>query len=94
MFRDWLLLYAKICSKELQKSQCHCPQCGAQTIDLEHVGDVVSRVAFLSMWCNTCLYGIHGSRVRVPENQPMLSSKEPMETITSRIPEFKEVYPE
>ena len=93
MFRDWLLLYAKICSSELPKAECRCPECGARTVDLQYVGDLNSRIGFLSMWCNTCLHGIHGSRVRVPENETMLSFEDPDETITSRIPNFKQVHP-
>jgi hypothetical protein len=94
MFQDWLMLYAEICSGEQPKSACRCPECGARTVDLEYVGDLSSRIGFLSMWCNTCLHGIHGSRVRVPEKEAMLSFGLPIETIAARIPKFKEIYPE
>jgi hypothetical protein len=93
MFRDWLLQYSKISSSELAKSDCLCPECGARAIDFQYVGDVATRVGYFAMWCNSCLRGIHISRARAPENESMLSFKDPIELITSRIPNYQHVVP-
>jgi hypothetical protein len=94
MFRDWLLLYAKIYNSELPMAACQCPECGAQTIDLQYIGKLDTRRGYFLMWCDTCRRGINGCRVRVPENVEMLSFDVPKEIFTARIPEFKLVDPD
>jgi hypothetical protein len=94
MFLDWIVLYNKISSLELDKSEGLCPECGGQTIDMQFVGDVTKRTGYFSMWCNTCLRGIHISRTRIPKNEVMLSFTDPLGTVTSRIPHFEQILPE
>jgi hypothetical protein len=94
MFRDWILLYNKISNVELAKAEGLCPECGAKTIDMQFVGNLKKRTGYFSMWCDTCLRGIHISRTSIPENVTMLSFDDPLEIITSRIPNFEQVLPE
>ena len=93
MFRDWLVIYKNIRESTVAKSECICPECGANTIDLQYVGDVKERIGYLDMWCATCNRGIHMSRVLIPEGASMISFDDPVEAVSARIPNFAQVVP-
>lgn len=93
MFQDWLTIYKKTRDSTILKSDCICPECGANSIDLQFVGDIRERIGYLDMWCTTCLRGVHISRVLIPEGEPMISFDDPISTMTDRIPDFKQITP-
>lgn len=93
MFQDWLNMYTNIRKSTVTRSECICPECGANSIDHQFVGDVKKRIGYLDMWCTTCNRGIHMSRVLVPEGESMISFDEPVEIVSGRIPNFEQVVP-
>jgi hypothetical protein len=89
-FSRWLKLSADISSNSSHINIAHCcPECQSQAIDFQYVGDIASRVGFLAVWCNSCLNGIHLSRVRVPESAVLMAFDDA--SVKERIPAFKQV---
>lgn len=66
-----------------------CPNCGARTLNLAFTGLVRDRVGYASFWCSTCLYGIHLSRVAVPDGVPMESIEVPPHERTRKVPNYR-----
>ena len=69
-----------------------CPSCNSKTLRFQYVGDENSRMGYLDIWCDSCLKGIHLSRVKIPENIKFISFKS-NEEILKKIPNFKLVHP-
>lgn len=93
MFQDWLNLYAIIRKSTVAGSGHICPECGANSIVHQFVGDVKKKIGYVDMWCTTCNRGIHMSRVLVSEGESMISFDVPSEVISDRIPNFEQVVP-
>lgn len=93
MFRDWLVIYKNIREFTVEKSDCICPECGTNAIDLQFVGDVEKKIGYLDMWCTACNRGVHMSRVLIPEGASMISFDDPAEVVSARIPNFEQVIP-
>ncbi|NDI35097.1 hypothetical protein [Chengkuizengella sediminis] len=87
-FSTWLKLSADISSSTWTNFQC--PECQKETVDFQYVGDTETRIGYLEIWCDSCLKGIHISRVRVPESANLLSFED-KNLIGNRIPAFKQV---
>lgn len=85
--RSWFKLAAIIADNLPTVPSLDCPKCGQETIDFQYVGDKKVRRGFLCIWCTTCLHGIHLAGVRIPQQATVLS-KEPVEAVKSRIPNF------
>ena len=88
MYKNWLKLVSNISENENNV----CPNCGSRKIDYQYIGDLATKVGYLDVWCNNCTYGIHVSRVRIPEGVNILSFDD-NEGISKRIPNFKQVIP-
>ncbi|WP_105616651.1 hypothetical protein [Vallitalea okinawensis] len=88
MFKKWLELASLI-----QENQTKiCPVCGENDIDFQYIGDLVTKVGYLDIWCNKCLHGIHISRVKAPEGVNIISF-DAHGDIIKRIPDFKQITP-
>ncbi len=69
-----------------------CPSCQEGLVRTQYVGDLVARIGYLTAWCPLCLRGIHGCRVRIPDDAPDvlpfgLPSEEFSREIRKRLPE-------
>jgi len=93
MFKEWLYLYNKLRTSTSNRADCRCPECGSNTIDYQFVGDLEKRIGYLDIWCATCNYGVHMSRVIIPEGESIISFDDPSEVLTARIPNFVQVTP-
>lgn len=88
-FSLWLKLSADISSNPDKNIAHSCPECQSEAIDFQYVGDITSRVGYLAIWCNSCLNGIHLSRVKVPESADLLAFDD--SKVKERIPVYKQV---
>ncbi|AZM46761.1 hypothetical protein DMB38_13910 [Streptomyces sp. WAC 06738] len=64
---DWLRAYEAAYRSPTPPLQLPCPNCGARALSLlfrEKTSDGVGHVFF---WCGSCRFGIHLSRVDVPD---------------------------
>lgn len=93
MFNEWLKLVKVIGDKSPNADNLICPKCGSNQIDFQYVGDMSKRIGYLDIWCKSCLHGIHISRTKVPANTPIISFNEPIEVVSSRIPNFVQITP-
>jgi len=88
-FSAWLKLSADISGNAKQKPILQCPECRKETIDFQYVGDKETRIGYLDIWCNSCMNGIHISRVRVPVLADLIGFKDA--ELKRRVPDFKQV---
>lgn len=89
-FKLWLNLSAKIQENDIDLI---CPKCNKKDIDHIYVGDINSRLGFMEVWCNSCLHGIHISRVKIPNDMEMLSFEITGNEFDNRVPKFKHITP-
>ncbi|OCL26014.1 hypothetical protein U472_08295 [Orenia metallireducens] len=82
----WIKIELNILNSN-KKNKLICPECGANHIKYQYVGDEKTRIGYLAIWCANCLQGINISRVRVPENENLVSFDS--EKISNIIPKFK-----
>lgn len=68
MFHDWLKLLSKLSKKQYSTEDFVCPECGQKGIKYVYVGDSVTRIGYLPVWCENCNRGIQISRVEIPDN--------------------------
>jgi hypothetical protein len=54
------------------KNPDQCPECRESGIKHKFVGDEITRVCFLAIWCESCNQGIHISRTRAPEDEEII----------------------
>ncbi len=90
LFKKWLELGRSI----NQKQKVACPTCGKLAIQFQYVGDPVTKIGYLDIWCGECLRGIHVSRVQIPGDTPMLDISTTSNEVASHIPNYKQVVPE
>lgn len=92
-FSNWLSLSGEV--TEGQDTQTlACPSCGQHAVDFRFVGRVSDRIGYLDVWCRSCLRGIHISRMKVPQERPMLNLDRPLDRAASGIPSFSQVLPD
>lgn len=90
-WKDWLAAYVRAYELLPDSSPGVCPNCGARTLNLAFTGLVRDRVGYASFWCSTCMFGIHLSRVAVPDDVPMDSVYTPERDRSVTIPNYKVV---
>ena len=87
-FTEWLTIAGKAGSELLA-----CPSCDKKYLDFRFVGNEENRIGYLDVWCKNCLRGIHVSRVKIPQEIPMLNLEGPLDVISKEIPNFTQVTP-
>lgn len=87
-WKDWLAAYVRAYELLPDSSSDACPNCGARTLNLAFTGLVADRVGYASFWCSTCLFGIHLSRVPVPDDAPMDSVYAPERDRNVTVPDY------
>jgi hypothetical protein len=85
MYRDWL----KIISKFDGKEELTCPDCRAMSINYQFVGDCKTMIGHLYLWCNSCLHGIHISRVIIPNGVEVLPFDVSEKILSKKVPKYK-----
>lgn len=70
-WHQWLSAYSRAYDLLPETSDEVCPNCGARSLNLAFTGLPRDRVGYASFWCGTCMFGIHLSRVPVPDDVPM-----------------------
>lgn len=90
-WRQWLSAYSRVYDLLPEPSDEACPNCGAHTLMLAFTGLPRDRVGYASFWCSTCMFGIHLSRVPVPDDVPMDSIYVPESERNVRIPNYRVV---
>jgi hypothetical protein len=92
-FKQWLDLAIVIVDNISNVPALPCPKCKKESIAFQYVGDPQTRVGYLDIWCNSCLHGIHISRVLVPQKASMLPFETQIDEISKYIPNFTQVTP-
>jgi hypothetical protein len=87
-FYDWLRLF----DVEDENSKKECPNCGHAAIHFQYVGDLRVRIGFLDIWCDSCIHGVHISRIRAPEHVSMISFEDGAE-YKRTVPNFIRIEP-
>lgn len=89
-FKLWLNLSVRI---QENKVDLLCPKCNKKDVDYIYVGDINSRIGFMEVWCNSCLHGIHISRVKIPDGSKMFSFDISNSELKKNVPKFKHIVP-
>ena len=92
-FMDWINVSTLLIKENINKPEIKCPECKQPSIDYQYVGDVLSRVGFLDIWCNSCLRGIHVSRTKAPEQLSMISFED-VDEYKNRVPKYTPIEPQ
>jgi hypothetical protein len=77
-YKKWLHIAGNIAGCPQGAKMAVCPHCATYHVGFQYFGDPDSRMGFLRVWCNNCLYGIVVSRVAIPPDAPMHSWRDPM----------------
>ena len=94
IYDRWLDAFIAIKEYPPGHAKVACPNCGQNTVDFQYVGNTATRVGYLDIWCNSCLKGIHLSRIiNIPENEDLIGFDEPPERVRDRIPNFEQIVP-
>jgi transcription elongation factor Elf1 len=89
--RDWVHAYAGIVDALPERAQIPCPHCGHADLRIQFVGDVQTRAGYAVVWCANCNYGLHFSRVQVPEVATMLAFDVTADVLAKAIPTYHQV---
>lgn len=91
-FKEWIKLTAIVTNENVKTTEIRCPECKRLGVDYQYVGDIRLREGFLDIWCNFCLYSIHLSRTKVPEQVNMLPF-DAVEEYKKKVPKFTKIDP-
>ncbi|WP_371365960.1 hypothetical protein SRRS_05210 [Sporomusa rhizae] len=93
MHMAWLKLAKEIVDSVNRNSHVKstCPKCKNHSIDYQYVGNLVTRIGYLNIWCKECHTGIHISRIKIPDNANVISFDTSEEELAKRIPNFMHV---
>lgn len=91
MFKDWINIFKNLHKKA--GSHQNCPNCKKEEIKYQYVGDITSRIGYLSIWCPKCLNGVQLSRVKIPEIEEIIPFEAPESLLQEKIPNFKRIHP-
>lgn len=69
-----------------------CPECGTPGLQHQYVGDPVTKIGYLAIWCPACNHGVHVSRVEIPPGANLLPFGTPQNELDARIPRFNQVW--
>jgi hypothetical protein len=84
MFRKWVQIAGDI----RKYRYIQCPICDNKTIEYLYVGNRLTRIGFLRVWCSVCLKGIHISRVSISNDVNMTDFNDEI-----HIPNFEQIIP-
>lgn len=86
-FNKWIHL-VKYIPNQLNKMEC--PRCNEKNLTYRYIlyGEVRERLGTLDIWCDSCLFGIHISRVGIPEDVDYLTFNLDDNIIKETIPNF------
>ncbi|MGN9810221.1 hypothetical protein ACTMSW_12795 [Micromonospora sp. BQ11] len=88
-FEQWLDAYDVAYRAQPGATDLPCPNCEHRTLRLVFTGPPESTYGYASFWCDTCLEGIHISRVPIPEGVVARSSDDPAEKRSCGIPNYR-----
>lgn len=88
-FDKWMKIGIKMMDKLPDISPLKCPKCETNDIRILYTGDKETRLGCLDVWCNSCLHGIHISRVKVPVTADNVAFKTDWDMQT--IPNYKQI---
>ncbi|MGI5212379.1 hypothetical protein [Plantactinospora sp. CA-290183] len=89
----WYDAYGEAYSALPGRSDLRCPNCGHRALRIVFTGHVEDRVGYASFWCDNCRYGIHISRVSVPDGVEILPLGESAERRRRVVPDYRIVPP-
>lgn len=92
MFNDWLKLLKALSKNNYSAKDFICPECGQKSVDYIYVGNPVTYIGYLPIWCKNCNKGIQISRVEIPKGAKMIEFRD-LDSIKNNIPNFKQIVP-
>ena len=90
MFHNWLKL---VYDDKGDSGLLECPRCKENAVDYLYIGDKKDMVGYLQTWCNSCNYGIHFSRLIMPEGPKTRDFKDDHSDLVDLIPRFIHLNP-
>ncbi len=92
MFNDWLKLLKGLSKSNYSTKSFICPECGRKSVEYVYVGNPITHIGYLPIWCTNCNRGIQISRVEIPKEAKMIEFSD-LDSIKNMIPDFKQVIP-
>ena len=92
MFNDWLKLLKQLSKNNYSTKDFICPECGQKSVEYIYVGDPITNIGYLPIWCKSCNKGIQISRVEIPKEAKMIEFSD-LESIKKTIPNFNQIVP-
>ncbi|WP_329176472.1 hypothetical protein [Streptomyces sp. NBC_01477] len=87
-WHEWLSAYTRAYDALPASNADVCPNCASAALHLAFTGLPRDRVGYASFWCSACQFGIHLSRVPVPDDVPMDSVYTPAHDRSAHIPNY------
>ena len=92
-FQKWISITTDIYNNLPDVPVLACPICHQLWVDFQFIGNLQTRIGYMAIWFPFCLYGIHLSRVSIPDKTQALSFDTSAEEISKRIPNFTHISP-
>ncbi|MBP3505426.1 MAG: hypothetical protein J6K43_03380 [Lachnospiraceae bacterium] len=93
MYNDWIKIIVKLVKKNYLTENIICPECGQKSINYVYVGNPISHIGYLPIWCTNCNKGIQISRVEIPKGVKMIEFDN-WDEINKNIPNFEHIIPD
>lgn len=85
MREKWMKILPQIIENLSDLQFVECPNCGENDVEYLYVGDEITRVGYMQIWCNKCLRGIYISRAVAPDRAKFVSFDE---DVSGMIPKY------
>lgn len=92
-YDDWAQAFDEVYKALPDRAHVPCPNCGKDSLRIEFIGDPDERIGYSEFWCANCNFGIHVSRIDIPDNVSMHPFGTPEEELSKIIPEYTAIYP-
>ncbi|MBP3351083.1 MAG: hypothetical protein J6L65_01615 [Lachnospiraceae bacterium] len=92
MFKDWLDLLKKLPNENYSSETFICPECGQRSVEYTYVGNSITHIGYLPVWCKTCNKGIQIIRAIIPDGVKIIELGN-LEEIKEAIPDYKQIFP-
>jgi hypothetical protein len=91
---EWFQAYEAVYRALPARASRPCPNCGHDDLHVAFTGYADERVGWASFWCGHCLFGLHLSRVSIPEGVEILDIDLSPEQHAQKVPNYTIIPPD
>lgn len=90
-FEQWTDAWNDVYDALPAEPQGACPNCGHHTLRVVFSAKPDSAIGYAAFWCDTCMEGLHISRVVIPERADVRDTSLPSDEREPAIPDYRPV---